>query len=234
MMHLNWRAWLATSLGILTVATLGACNRAQNVPMGEQQGTSQVREEAGQQRQYGEADIKQELDNLQPGQTVSWYTSQFAQMGLNVVDARWSQDEVRYELQRGKERYRANLKLTPEQAAQADQAGMETRQPTDMAMRRVDDINVSKMHFGWIGRESDQQMTSLVNKLEALPTGKQPIEYIPIVSQYGKVTSFDQHEKDADIRFQDKTGREFEVQMDVNRNDNKVTSIDVNKEFWHM
>ncbi len=236
MMKLNWRAWLAASLGLMTVATLGACNRAQNVPMGQEQGTRQVREEAVQPTQYTEADIKQALSTMQPGQTVSWYGNQFAQMGLNVVDARLSQDEVRYELQHGNNRYRATMRLAPMEAAPmpGQPQGMQAEQPADLAMRQVDGITVTPLHFGWIGQETDPQMSTLVSKLESMPTGKKPIDYIPLISQFGEVTSFDQHEKNADIKFKDAAGREFEVQMDVNRDNNKVTSIDINKEFWHI
>lgn len=237
MINMKWI--LATSLSLMTVVTLSACNQTQerqiSVEREGAEGVGQVRED--ESASLSNQQVADRLEGLQSNQPLDWYTQEFQRMGLQVVDVSTRENNVRYDLRRGDQRFLVTLELDEEQMATQDQAGREvaTQRTTDLSNRRVQDVQVDQFTVGRLDeQQGDQQVTALMSQLEQLQTGKQPVEYISDISRHGRVTEYEWSGNTAEIEFEDPSGRQFTVDMNVDENTNRVTSIDVNREFWRI
>jgi hypothetical protein len=116
--------FFAISLVLVLAGGLTGCNQMQGERVGEETGTVTERETAGpvgedqdaistetgmRDEDAGRAGTTNELRNLQPNQTLGYYTTQFEQRGYQIRDMDVQDDRVVYELEKNNQTQRVVL-----------------------------------------------------------------------------------------------------------------------------
>lgn len=220
---MNSKYVLATTLAVLTIGGLSACQRGD---IGEQAGyqpgmEEQVSEQPGQVAETeqavreGAAPDMEQLQGLESGRNVNWYVSEINRMGWEITDINRTGDEFVYELRSNGER--ADLTLTvPE--------GEQTVQSIDVQERQ----QVTQQQM-----QQDPEVQAVVTRVQQIEAGQTPYDYINSFSQVGRVTEFQWDVGSNDAEIEVAVGeREFEFNLNVDPQTNRVTEIDMHEEVW--
>lgn len=211
--NLYQRGFIASGMILLVTTGLSACTQAN-----ERQ--SYVREQPMENtamNQEKEMPTVQNLNDLESGRNLSYYTDQFKRMGYTVDDVRSVGSRQVYDLRKGDERSMVSLAMQKDQKVGA-------------ADSTVSGIDVQRYQ----AQTPDEQAVSAVtNELRKLKPGKKPHEYIPTIAQYGRIVEYDTDRNGAEIEFQSsKNERYYQVHMKVDPQRQIVTNIDVDRNIW--
>lgn len=214
MMGLSSKKWLNLSLVLLIAGSLSACNYQER--RAEVRGTEETTP-AGQQGATAGPNVR-DLHSLQPGQPIGYYSGQFARLGYRVDNVDAANNQYMYDISKDNERYQVSLGMEPNQD-------------------RVNSVNVrsyravSTEQTG--GKQADQEASKITQAVSHLQPGKKAYEYIPLISQHGKVTKYNLNNDRAEITFES-NNRHYEAKLSVNPQTQKVSNIEVNKKVWEL
>lgn len=211
--NLYQRGLIASGMILLVSTGLSGCTQAN-----ERQ--SYVREQPAENTAMDremETSTVQNLNDLESGKNLNYYTDQFRRMGYTVDDVRTVGSRQVYDLRKGDERSMVSLAMPKDVKA-------------GQANSRVTAVDVQQYH----AQTSDEQAVSAVtDELKTLKPGKKPHEYIPAIAKYGRIVEYDTDRTGAEIEFQSsKNERYYQVNMVVDPQRQVVTSIEVDRNIW--
>jgi hypothetical protein len=167
----------------------------------------------------GNAEVQKQtpatLKDLQPGQPISYYVSQFEKMGYSVKNSDYQTDKAIYELSEGKNVEEVTLSHDPEQ-------NLVTQ--------------VDTRHLGWFteGREEKNIAADKFRQdVEKLATGKPAEDYVAMLDKYGTVTEYKLHRDDAVVEVTSDKNR-YKVRLDVDPKTRVVTDISLENGILNM
>lgn len=207
MMRNSLKHLFAAGLVLLSVNALSGCTvqreevTREEVPMAPQE----------ERPVAGEPGAATNLQELQPGQPLSYYTRQFEQMGYQVRDIDYQDGRVVYDLSRDDRMHQVTL-----------------TQPA--GENRVQDIQTRELRgVAMDGERRDQAAQRLSQQIDQLPTGRRPVEYISMLNQYGTVTEYRLRDDEATINLE-ANNRRYRITMDVDPGRQTVTDINLDRE----
>lgn len=225
MMTIMVKRFLAVSMLLATIGSLSACTVTreetqverevpeERVTVTEEEAPMAEREVA--RRPMTTQETTQALQNLQPGQTVSYYTQQFERMGFRTQDVDYQDDRVVYDLMRDNQAYQVSL-IRPAEGERVQR--IESRQLRQVAAGR---------------QAQDQQSQRIVQQIQQLQPGKRPAEYIPMVDRFGKVTEYELRQSQATIEMEANNKR-YHINMNLDPSGQTVRTISVDQRIWEF
>jgi len=225
---------LASSLMIVMVGSLSACSHAGNKTTAETQtGQEGVNYQAtaDQNANTTPEENKNTLKNLQTGQPLSYYNTEFNRLGFSVAHSTTMNDQHTYDLRKGDERYMVTLS-TPDNQDQVNKVDVRelrslTSTTTITTATNTDNNNQAN------NKDNKQEVSATTKEIEGMQTGKKLHEYISTIdSKYGNVTEYSSNDNNAEIEFENNKKHFYQVNFKLDPNTQKVTDIKVNRNAW--
>lgn len=209
--------FVAMSLVLAAISGFSACTMqreevTEETIVPEEQTALELEGEQPVARQTGET---QDLNNLQSGQPISYYTTQFERRGYQVQDVDYQNDRVVYDLTQNNRRHQVTL-LRPEGQTRVER--VETRE-----LRRVAQ-----------DQQQDQEHQKVVQAIQNLEPGKRPVEYLTSLSQVGTIREYQLDGDRASVELE-ANNRQYDIEMIVNPNQQTVSSIEMDRNrIWEF
>lgn len=215
----SMKRFLAVSLVLATMSGFSACTVAreqttERTVTPPEQPTAAPGEAVGNEMEQPVARpvSAMKLQQLKPGQPVSYYVQQFERMGYRVQDVDYQDDRIVYTVSK---------ENTMEQVT--------LMKPT--AQNVVQNVQVREMQPA--AATSAGQAEKVTTQIQQLQPGKKPEEYIPMLDKYGTVTDYKLRRDRAVVRLQ--SGRaHYRVTMNLNPGNQNVTNIQVERQRWEL
>lgn len=182
-----------------------AANNAANANMAntaENPAVGNVAERPGNVSERPVARNVMSVENLQPGKQLTYYLQQFKQMGYRIQKVDNSQSgRVVYYLNRDNKNYKVSL---IEPAGSKDVQKIETKEVSGM------------------GETASATKDMVSNHLASLSPGKNPVDYVPAIDKWGKVTEYKLHKDHADVNLE-ANNKNYKITMDIDPANQTVT-----------
>ncbi len=209
----------AISLMLLSVTGLSACNRTEETRISREETTVEpdertaatTQEDATAERPVG-ANQRDSLSNLEAGRQVSYYTQEMENRGYRVRNADYRDDRVVYQADKDNRTHEVTLMLSED----------------GRRVERVMERDARQMESAFRENPEAQRISQQVQQLQP---GKKAVEYIPTVSQWGRVTEYELDRDEAKIAFE-ANNRRYQINMDVDPNTQVVRTIEMQRHFW--
>ncbi len=218
---------LATSISLIMVGSLIACNfeQTREVGMTPEQGESATTE--GERRSAVREDGAASLEDLQTGEELDYYLREFSRLGYEIQDVAQAGNQTTYEL-------RERKKTEGSEAAKAEDAlkryEVTLTQPNDE--NRIRNIDVRELNVLAADQQMrDERVQEVRTKVQNLEPGKTPTQYLPELNQLGTVQSYKLHKNNRATVELEADNKRFTIQMNVEPNTEKVTSFELEKDI---